>query len=122
MAFHYADTEQREKELDIYAEMLVDFPDDPGVLNSYSWRMAEIEINLEDALIKVRKAITLTTDDLARQANIIDTEAEVLWKMKQYDKAIEAINRSISIDPTNEYFKNQKEKFIQSKKNISQSA
>ena len=78
--------------------------------------MAEIETNLEDALLKARKAVILTADDPNRQANIIDTEAEVLWKLKYYDKAIEAIERAIIIEPENEYFKDQKEKFIESKK------
>jgi len=84
--------------------------------------MAEIEFNLEDALIKVQKAIEITADDQNRQANIIDTKAEVLWKLKRFDKAIEAIERAITIEPDNQYFRDQKEKFIQSKKEESQSA
>ena len=122
MVYYYANTEQREKELSAYSEMLSLFPNDPGALNSYAWRMAEIEANLNDALIKVRKAIIITADDLSRQAGIIDTEAEVLWKMNRYDEAIEAIDRSLAIDPENQYFKDQKKKFIESKKTASQSA
>ena len=122
MVFHYADTEQRDKELTAYRVMLSLFPDDPSALNSYAWRMAEIEFNLEDALIKVQKAIEITADDQNRQANIIDTKAEVLWKLKRFDKAIEAIERAITIEPDNQYFRDQKEKFIQSKKEESQSA
>ena len=121
MVFYYADTEQREKELAAYRDMLLLFPDDPSALNSYAWRMAEIETNLEDALEKVRKAVVITADDPDRQAGIIDTEAEVLWKMNRYNEAIEAIERSISIDPENQYFKDQKEKFIETKKARSQS-
>jgi len=116
MVYHYADTEQREKELSTYSEMLSLFPEDPGVLNSYAWRMAEIETNLEDALLKVRKAVVITTDDPGRQAGIIDTEAEVLWKMNRFDEAIEAIDRAISIESDNQYFKDQKEKFLESKR------
>ena len=122
MVYHYADTEQRDRELTAYKEMLSIFPDDPGALNSYAWRMAEIETNLEDALLKVRKAVVLTANDPGRQAGIIDTEAEVLWKMKRYDEAIEAIERAISIEPESQYFRVQKEKFIESKKTASQSA
>ena len=122
MVYHYADTEQKEKELSAYSEMLSLFPDNPGALNSYAWRMAEIETNLEDALLKVRKAVVITADDPSRQAGIIDTEAEVLWKMTRYDEAIEAIERALSIEPDNQYFKDQKEKFIASKKTTSQSA
>ena len=122
MVYHYANTEQIEKELSAYNEMLSLFPDDPNTLNSYAWRMAEIETNLEDALIKVRKAVVITADDPIRQAGIIDTEAELLWRMNRYDEAIEIIEKAISIEPDNQYFKNQKEKFIESKKTMSQSA
>ena len=122
IVYHYADTEQREKELSAYSEMLSIFPDDPSALNSYAWRMAEIETNLEDALIKVRTAVELTADNPNRQAGIIDTEAEVLWKLKRYDEAIEAIDRSLAIDPESQYYKAQKKKFIESKKTASQSA
>ena len=122
MVYHYADKEMREEELKIYTQMLANFPENTGVLNSYAWRMAEIETNLKDALIKAKRAVELSADEPQRQASIIDTEAEVLWKMNRHDEAIEAINRAISIDPDNEYFKDQKEKFIQSKKGEFQSA
>ena len=102
--------------------MIAQFPDSPGVLNSYAWRMAEIETNLKDALQKIKLAVQLAADDLQRQANIIDTEAEVLWKLKRFDEAIEAIERAIVIAPENQYFRDQKEKFIQSRKGDSQPA
>jgi len=121
MVYHYANTEQREKELVAYSELLSLFPDDPNALNSYAWRMAEIEINLDDALIKVRKAVVLTEDNPERQAGIIDTEAEVLWKLKRYDEAIEAIEKAIIIEPDNQYYRDQKEKFVESKETASQS-
>ena len=122
MVYHYADTKQREKELSAYSEMLSIFPNDPSALNSYAWRMAEIETNLEDALEKVQKAVVLTADDPNQQAGIIDTEAEVLWKMGHFDEAIEAIERALLIEPDNQYYKDQKEKFIESQKAASQSA
>ena len=122
IVYHYADTEQREKELSAYSEMLSIFPDDPSALNSYAWRMAEIETNLEDALIKVRTAVELTADNPNRQAGIIDTEAEVLWKLKRYDEAIQTIEKALLIDPENSYFKDQKRKFLESKQIESQSA
>jgi tetratricopeptide (TPR) repeat protein len=121
MTRHYANIEEREKELAAYKEMLSMFPNDPGVLNSYAWRMAEIETNLDDALIKIRKAVAISSADPDQQAGIIDTEAEVLWKLKRYDEAIEAIEKSISIDPKNHYFKVQKEKILESKKTGEQS-
>jgi len=122
MVYHYADTEKREKELSIYQDILLLFPDDLSALNSYAWRMAELETNLEDALLKARKAVVLAADNPIQQAGIIDTEAEVLWKLKRYDEAIEAIERAISIEPDNQYYRDQKKKFIESKKAGSQSA
>ena len=121
MVYHYANTEEREKELAAYGEMLSIFPDEPNALNSYAWRMAEIETNLEDALQKARKAVVLSSDDPDRQAGIIDTEAEVLWKMKRFEDAIDAIERAITIDPDNQYYQDQKEKFLESKQIESQS-
>jgi Flp pilus assembly protein TadD len=110
----------KEDELKVYAQMLSRFPDDTGILNSYAWRMAEMETNLEDALVKAKRAVELSADDPNSQANIIDTEAEVLWKLKRFDEAINAIEKSIMIDGENQYFKDQKAKFIQSKKEASQ--
>ena len=122
MVYHYANTKDLKKELAAYQDMLSALPDNPSALNSYAWRMAEIDTNLKDALQKVRKAVLLTTDDPDRQAGIIDTEAEVLWKMKRFDEAIKAIERAITIDPKNQYYQDQKEKFLDSKKAESQSA
>ena len=117
MIFYYVDSDQLEKELSIHNEMIEKFSNDPSVLNSYSWRMAELEMNLEDALIKIKKAIVMTHND-PRQANIIDTEAEILWKLKRYDDAIKSIEGAILIEPNNEYFKDQKEKFLETKKQL----
>ena len=122
IVYHYADKEMREEELKVYTQMLAELPENTGVLNSYAWRMAEIEINLEDALVKAKRAVELSADNLNGQANIIDTEAEVLWKLKRFDAAIDAIEKAIVIDGENQYFKDQKEKFIQSKKEASQPA
>jgi stress response protein SCP2 len=71
-------------------------------------------------LVKAKRAVELSADNLNGQANIIDTEAEVLWKLKRFDAAIDAIEKAIVIDSDNQYFKDQKEKFIQSKKEASQ--
>jgi len=94
--------------------MIKQFPEDAKVLNSYSWRMTELEVNLEDALEKVRQAIFLTNKEPHIQANILDTEAEVLWKLGRFNEAIKVIERAIAIDSKNQYFKDQKRKFLNS--------
>ena len=120
MASHYADKDMREDEIKVYTQMIEKFPENIGALNSYAWRMSELELNLEDALKKAQKAVELSADNPSSQANIIDTEAEVLWKLKRFDAAIATIERAIIIDGENQYFKDQKEKFIQSKKETGQ--
>ena len=76
--------------------------------------MSEIEINLNDALEKTQLAVKLSNDDLNSKANILDTEAEILWKLGRIDEAIQTIEKAIIINPEKEYFQNQKQKFLDS--------
>jgi tetratricopeptide (TPR) repeat protein len=103
-------------ELRVHKRMLDMYPDNPRILNGYAWRMSEMELNLEDALIKAKYAVELAANDKQFQAGILDTEAELLWKMGRFDDAILTIEKSLRIDPSNDYFINQKLKFILSKK------
>jgi tetratricopeptide (TPR) repeat protein len=116
MARFYRGQDNKISELGVYARMLELYPDDPRTLNGYAWRMAEMELNLEDALIKARYAVELTVDDKDFQAGILDTEAEVLWKMGRFNDAILTIEKSLRIDPTSDYFMDQKTKFVNAKK------
>ena len=101
----------------IYYEKLINlFPNDPTALNSYGWRMSELEINLEKALEKTELAVNLTSDDPDSQSNIIDTKAEILWKLGKIQDAINVIEKAIKIDPEREYYREQKNKFIKSLK------
>ena len=43
---------------------------------------------------------------------ILDTQAEVLWKLKRYSEAVDIINRAIELDPTSDYYTEQKDKFL----------
>jgi len=102
------------KELDLYNKYIDRFSNDPLFLNQYSWRMTELNINLDNALQKINLSLSLIEDDDKNQAMINDTKAEVYWKLGEVDKAIITINESISIDPDNQYYINQKEKFLNS--------
>lgn len=87
----------------------------PGDLNGYSWRMTQLEQNLEDALVKIRQAVELVVDEsLNTRAGLIDTEAEVLWKLGRTEEAITIIDKCIELQPEDNYFKEQKEKFLKS--------
>ena len=102
------------KELDLYNKYIDRFSNDPLFLNQYSWRMTELNINLDNALKKINLSLSLIENDYKNQAMINDTKAEVYWKLGKVDKAIITINESISIDPDNQYYINQKEKFLNS--------
>lgn len=81
-----------------------------SLLNSFAWRMAEIGQLLPEALEKVNYALEIE-DDL----KILDTKAEVLWKLGRVDEAIEVINECIQGNPEYEHYQNQKAKFLATK-------
>ena len=82
-------------------------------LNSYSWRMTQLEKNLEDALVKIRLAVKLAADEPAdAQAGLMDTEAEVQWKLGRLDEAITVIDECIKLQPKDQYYKDQKAKYL----------
>lgn len=82
-------------------------------LNGYAWRMTQLGQNLGDALEKIRKAVKLAADETPDViAGLIDTEAEVLWKLGRIDEAVERIDKCIELQPEDQYFKDQREKFL----------
>lgn len=111
LIFHYKNNNDIEKEVEISKQWVSVFSDDPDVLNAYAWRMSELDMNLESALELARKAVKLSASDSLGQAMIIDTEAEILWKLGRIDEAIETIDRSIQINPNDTYYQDQKKKF-----------
>ena len=101
------------KELFYFNNYIEQFSDNPWFLNQYSWRMSELNINLNDALEKVEYALEIFNENDIGIDNIIDTKAELLWKLGMKDKAIAEIQNAIKIDPDNQYYKEQKNKFLQ---------
>lgn len=81
--------------------------------NGYAWRMAELERNLEDALAKSEMAIELLpeTADPESRAQVMDTHAEVLWKLGRSEEAVKVIDQCIALQPEDEYYAKQKMKF-----------
>lgn len=89
-------------------------------LNSYAWRMSELNTNLEDALKKSNESIniidSMNVEIKERKPMLLDTKAEILWKMNSIEEAITIINIAIELDLENQYYKDQKTKFQNSKK------
>ena len=98
-------------ELKYYNNYLDKFSSNPWFLNQYAWRMTELNRNLDFALEKINISLELIENKKDR-AMILDTKAEILWKLNNINDAILIINESINLDPDNNYYKNQKNKFL----------
>ena len=92
------------KVIDLYTS---DYKYLPSLLNGFAWRMTELEKNLDIALVKINKALEYGED-----IKILDTIAEVLWKLNRSEEAVEIIEKCILSDPQNKYYKDQKKKFL----------
>ena len=108
--FSYLENE----EVNLYEKYLSRFSNDPLFINQYCWRMTELNINLDKALQKINIALSIIDENDNNRAMINDTKAEILWKLGETNKAIIIINESIDLDPENQYYQNQKNKFLNS--------
>ncbi len=81
-----------------------------SLLNSFAWRMTEIGQLLPEALGKVNYALEIKED-----LKILDTKAEVLWKLGRVDEAIEVINECIQGNPEYQHYQDQKAKFLETR-------
>ena len=107
----YQKNKLTKKEILYFKKYIEIFSEDPWFLNQFSWRMTELNSNLDLALTKINHALNIIEEDEAKIANIIDTKAEVLWKLGKIEEAIKTIEEAILLDPNNDYYLNQKEKF-----------
>ena len=53
----------------------------------------------------------VTVSDAQRKAQILDTKAEILWKLKRTDEAVQTIEKAIQLQPNDDYLVGQKAKF-----------
>ena len=81
-----------------------------SLLNSFAWRMTEIGQLLPEALEKVNYALEIKED-----LKILDTKAEVLWKLGRVEEAIKVINECIQGNPEYKHYQDQKAKFLATK-------
>ena len=115
LIYHYQKNKQIDEELSTYQKYLINLYNSPQFLNSYAWRMTELNQNLDDALDKVNLSLSLLNQDDQAYPMVLDTKAEVLWKLEKTNEAIQIINQALLIDSENQYYKAQKEKFRNSK-------
>lgn len=80
---------------------------DAGSLNALAWYCATADIYLEESLEAARRAVEAEPEN----TGILDTLAEVLFRLGRADEAIEVIERAIAIDPEDEYLQGQLARF-----------
>jgi uncharacterized Ntn-hydrolase superfamily protein len=80
---------------------------DASLLNGLAWSCAIHGIYLEDALRAAQRASEIEP----RNIDILDTLAEVYFRMGNATKAIEVESRAATLDPKSQYLKEQIERF-----------
>jgi tetratricopeptide (TPR) repeat protein len=98
----------QEAMLALYHEVLPTKQEDPSFLNGYAWHCAELGVELDKAALAAQKAVTLSQED----PGILDTLAEVYYKMGKRPEALAAIETAIAKNPDDSYLKGQKEKIL----------
>ncbi len=92
------------------ASMSPGWGDDVSSLNKLAWWCFENNVALGEGEKLARKGVELAAED-GEKANVLDTLAEVLYLKGDTQGAVEAITQAIELDPENEYWKKQLEKF-----------
>ncbi len=80
---------------------------DAGTLNGLAWFTATHDIYLPQALEAAERAVALEPED----SNIIDTLAEVYFRLGRTKQAIEAGTRALELSPDSDYLKDQLARF-----------
>jgi len=111
---YYKSQQMNFEEIELYNKYLKKLDTSYNFLNSFAWRMSELNIDLEVALLKINEALELIEKNNEQYPNLLDTKAEVLWKSGKVDEAMKCIQQAIELKPENKYYISQKEKFINS--------
>ncbi len=88
------DERQQYPELDsLYEAALREYPENPLLLNNYSYSLAERGIRLEEALEMAQKAVAQEPENGA----YLDTMGWIYYKMGLYQEALEWIQKAVSV-------------------------
>lgn len=72
--------------------LLKNYPDIEIILNNYAYYLAELDVNLKKALKMINEVVKYNPT-----AGEMDTKAWVLYKMKRYNDALEAIDQCMDL-------------------------
>ena len=105
-------TLERDRVHDTLVEVLRRGDRDAGLLNGLAWSCAEHDLHLPDALKAAERAAALEP----KSGDILDTLAEVHFRMGDVARALEVERRAAALDPKNPYLKGQIERFERTSK------
>lgn len=83
---------------------------DPDALNGFAWWCFEQRVNLEEAERLAQQAAELARPG-ARQANILDTQAQIVFLLGDAEQAIALMERAAEMSPDLSYFREQLDRF-----------
>ena len=81
---------------------------DAGTLNALAWFCATADMYLEESLEAARRAV----DQEPENTGILDTLAEVLFRLGQEKEALSVIERALAIEPEDNYLRGQRDRFL----------
>ena len=84
------------------------WPKDATTHNNLAWMYARCNVKLEDALEHSQTAVELSP----HSAVLLDTLAEVQFRLNQYSAAIDSMHRCIRLDPRDPHMRRQLERFL----------
>lgn len=100
----YAKSGYEEESVRFFEKALEKFPDDPELLNNYSYQLAEKGTELEKALEMAERAVSLKEKNIT----FLDTKAWALFRLGRYDEA-EKIMDAIFADEASYYHQSSEE-------------
>lgn len=93
--------------LSVLSRMAAQDYDEAWMKNAVAWSMAMADLDLDRALEMALEASTSEPED----ANIMDTVAEILYRLDRIDEAVQWGSRALELDPSNPYLQGQLDRF-----------
>lgn len=81
--------------------------EDAGMLNALAWFSAINDVFLEEALVAAQRAVALEPEN----GNILDTQAEVHFRLGQVQEAVAVAAKALELSPNDAYLKEQLARF-----------
>lgn len=78
-----------------------------STLNALAWYCATANLYLGESLQAAERAAAMEPEN----TGILDTLAEVLFRLERHDEALETIERALAIEPDDAYLKRQRSRF-----------